>query len=145
LSDKDKIETRIDFKSESFKKYFKNTSWLFTERIIRILVSVVVTVFVVRYLGPGDFGLLSYAISFFFLFSSISVLGLESITVRELVKHPKNRNSLLGSVFLLRLAGGFTAIALIVLTLYFSGESTNISVLIIIISASAVFSTHRCY
>ena len=139
MSDRDKIETRIDFKSESFKKYFKNTSWLFTERIIRILVSFVVTVFVVRHLGPGDFGLLSYAISFFFLFSAITVLGLENITVRELVKHPQNRDKLLGSVFLLRLVGGLAAIILIVLTLYISGESTSTSLLIIIISVSAVF------
>lgn len=139
MSDKEKIETRIDFKSESFKKYFKNTSWLFTERVIRIFISFFVSVLVVRYLGPDDFGLLSYAISFFFLFSSISVLGLENITVRELVKHPQNRDQLLGSVFLLRLVGGLVAIILIVLTLYISGESISTSLLIIFVSVSAVF------
>jgi len=37
LSDKDKIETGLDFKSESFKKYFKNTSWLMTEKILRMV------------------------------------------------------------------------------------------------------------
>jgi hypothetical protein len=38
LSDKDKIETGLDFKSESFKKYFKNTSWRMTEKILRMVV-----------------------------------------------------------------------------------------------------------
>jgi len=139
LENNDKIETRINVKSDSFKKYFKNTSWLFGEKILRILISFVVTVFVVRYLGPKDFGLLSYAISFYGLFSTISILGLESITIRELVKNPDKRDDLLGSVFLLRLLGGVSTIIFIAFTLYFSGESTNISILILIVSTSAIF------
>ena len=139
MDNNDKIETRINFKSESFKKYFKNTSWLFGEKILRILISFVVTVFVVRYLGPKDFGLLSYAISFYGLFSTISILGLETITIRELVKNPGKSDNLLGTVFLLRLLGGVSTIIFIALTLYFSGESTNISILILIVSVSAIF------
>ncbi len=98
-----------------------------------------VTIFVVRYLGPKDFGLLSYALSFYGLFSAISILGLETITIRELVKNPDKRDDLLGSVFLLRLLGGVSTIIFIALTLYFSGESTNISILILIVSSSAIF------
>ncbi|RKZ00023.1 MAG: flippase, partial [Ignavibacteriae bacterium] len=135
----DKIETRINFKSESFKKYFKNTSWLFAEKIVRVLIAFVVSIFVVRYLGPKNFGLLSYAISFYGLFYAISVLGLEIITIRELVRNPDKRDDLLGSVFLLRLLGGVSTIIFIALTLYFSGESTSISILILIVSSSAIF------
>lgn len=139
MDNNDKIKTRINFKSESFKKYFINTSWLFGEKIVRILISFVVTIFVIRYLGPKDFGLLSYALSFYGLFSTISILGLETITIRELVKNPDKRDDLLGSVFLLRLLGGVSTIIFIALTLYFSGESTNISILILIVSSSAIF------
>jgi O-antigen/teichoic acid export membrane protein len=139
MDNNDNIETRIDIKSESFKKYFKNTSWLFTEKILRILISFVVTVLVIRYLGPEQFGLLSYAISFYGLFSAISILGLESISIRELVKQPGRRDDILGSVFLLRLVGGIVTIILIAITLYFSGEPTDISILILIVSTSAIF------
>jgi len=139
LDNNDKIETRINFKSESFKKYFKNASWLFAEKIVRVLIAFVVSIFVVRYLGPKNFGLLSYAISFYGLFYAISVLGLEIITIRELVRNPDKRDDLLGSVFLLRLLGGVSTIIFIALTLYFSGESTNISILILIVSSSAIF------
>ncbi len=139
MNDKDKIETRINFKSESFKKYFKNTSWLFAEKILRILISFLVTVLVIRYLGPEQFGLLSYAISFYALFTAISVLGLENISIRELVKYPEQRDNILGSVFLLRLVGGIVTIILIALTLFISGEPTDISILILIISTSIVF------
>ena len=139
MDNNDKIETRINFKSESFKKYFKNTSWLFAEKIVRVLIAFVVSIFVVRYLGPKNFGLLSYAISFYGLFYAISVLGLEIITIRELVRNPDKRDDLLGSVFLLRLLGGVSTIIFIALTLYFSGESTSISILILIVSSSAIF------
>lgn len=139
MDNNNNIETRINFKSETFKKYFKNTSWLFTEKILRILISFVVTVLVVRYLGPEQFGLLSYAISFYGLFSTISILGLENISIRELVKYPGRRDDILGSAFLLRLIGGIVTIILIALTLFISGEPTEISILILIISTSAIF------
>jgi len=139
LDNNDNIETRINFKSETFKKYFKNTSWLFAEKILRLLISLIVTILVVRYLGPEQFGLLSYAISFYGLFTAISILGLESISIRELVKYPERRDNILGSVFLLRLVGGIVTIILIALTLFISDEPTDISILILIISTSAIF------
>ena len=133
------IDTKINFSSNSFKKYFVNTSWLFTEKIFRLLLSFIVTVLVIRYLGPEEFGLLSYAISFYGLFSAFSILGLESITIRELVKNPNRKDELLGSVFLLRLVGGGVTIIIIGLTLYLSNETPSTSLLIIIVSTSVIF------
>jgi len=73
------------------------------------------------------------------LFSAISILGLESISIRELVKYPERRDNILGSVFLLRLVGGIVTIILIALTLFISSEQTDISILILIVSTSAIF------
>ncbi|MGD8305817.1 MAG: flippase [Ignavibacteria bacterium] len=139
MSENDNIKTKINFKSESFIKYFKNTSWLFGEKILRIIISLIVTILVVRYLGPEQFGLLSYAISFYGLFSAISILGLESISIRELVKNPESRDQILGSVFILRLAGSILAIVLILLILVIFKESNNVSILILVVSISAIF------
>ena len=47
-----------------FRKYFANTSWLLGERVLRMVVSLLVGIYVARYLGPERFGLLSYALSF---------------------------------------------------------------------------------
>ena len=78
--------------STGFKKYFVNTGWLFFERIIGMAVTFFVGVYVARYLGPANFGLLSYAGSFVGLFMGISALGLNNIVVRELVKNEKKRD-----------------------------------------------------
>jgi len=140
LSDSsDKSKTKIDFTSGSFKKYLANTSWLFIERILRIGITFFVSIFVVRYLGPKDFGLYSYVISFSWLFASFSSLGLESISTREIVKHPELRDQINGTVFFLRLASGIIAFVLIAVTLKLTHEETNTSILILIFSASFIF------
>ncbi len=133
------IKTKIDFSSSSFKKYLANTSWLFLEKILRILLSFVVTIFVVRYLGPKDFGLYSYVLSFFWLFASLSTLGLEAISTREIVKQPDKKDEINGTVFYLRLAGSLAAIVLIAATLFFTGEETYTALLILILSGSFLF------
>ena len=82
-----------------FKKYFENTVWLIAERICRIIAAVSVGAYVVRYLGPDQFGLLSYASSVVMLFASLATLGLDSIVVRELVKCQDRKDELTPSVF----------------------------------------------
>ena len=134
-----KIDTKINFSSDSFKKYFANTSWLFFERFIRLSISFIVSIFVVRYLGPKDFGLYSYVLSFAMLFAAFSSLGLESISTRETVKYPERRDEINGTVFFLRLAGGIIAIIVIGVTLAIIHEETYTSILILIFSASFIF------
>jgi O-antigen/teichoic acid export membrane protein len=79
--------------------YFKNTSWLFGEKILRMIVSLFVGVWVARYLGPEQFGLFSYAKSFVGLFTAIATLGLNGIVVRELVKDESRREGLISTAF----------------------------------------------
>ena len=133
------IKTKIDFSSNSFKKYLANTSWLFFERFLRIGISFVVSIYVVRYLGPKDFGLYSYILSFSWLFASLSSLGLESISTREIVKHPDKKDEINGSVFFLRLIGSIVTIFLTGLTLFLIGEETYTAILILIASSSFIF------
>jgi len=143
LQEKDNIKTRIDFSSESFKKYFANTSWLFFEKVLRMLISFVVSIYVVRYLGPEDFGIISYAMSFAALFSAFAILGLESIIIRELVKHPEKRDEFLGTGFWLRTIGAVISIVVIVITLLIIKEDFFLSLLILIAASSHFFQSFQ--
>ena len=93
------------FALPGFRKYFANTTWLLGERVLRMVVSLFVGIYVARYLGPERFGLLSYTLSFVWLFSSLASFGLDDILVRELVQSPEKRNNLLGTVFWLKVCG----------------------------------------
>ena len=87
------------------RKYFANTSWLLGERVIRMVVSLFVGIYVTRFLGPERFGILSYALSFVLLFSPFLHLGHREIIVLDLIKSPEKRDLILGSAILLRLGG----------------------------------------
>ena len=97
------------FKHPEFKKYFANISWLMAEKILRAIVNLFVGAYVARYLGPEQFGLLSYAVSFVFLFSPLIMLAHEGIIVRELVNSPEQRDTILGTSFWLKMMGAVLA------------------------------------
>jgi O-antigen/teichoic acid export membrane protein len=98
----------------SFKKYFSNTSWLFAEKIIRIGLGLFITVWLARYLGPEQFGMLNYAISFVALFGILSSLGLSNLATRELLNNPKDSQYIMGTSFVLHLIGALVLIPLAV-------------------------------
>ncbi|MCB9772390.1 MAG: flippase [Candidatus Omnitrophica bacterium] len=118
-----------------FKRYFANTSWMFCEKIVRAVASLIVGVYVARYLGPSNYGLLNYAISFVFIFSILAHLNIESIIVRDLSNRPQERDLLLGTAFYLRLAGSLLAFMLIWIILYFHNQDPLTNSLILIIAA----------
>ena len=57
-----------------FQRYFKNTLWTLTGRVFSLVVSFFTTVYVIRYLGPSNYGLLAFSVSFVGIFSFISGL-----------------------------------------------------------------------
>ena len=83
-----------------------NVGWLFGDRILRLGVGLMVGVWVARYLGPVQFGLLNYAVAYVGLFLPVALLGLDQIVVRDLVNDPARRQETLGTAFSLKLLGG---------------------------------------
>ena len=127
------------FGRPDFRKYFENTSWLLGERILRMAVSLFVGIYVARYLGPERFGLLSYALSFVWLFSSLASFGLDDILVRELVHRPEQRNNLLGTVFWLKVCGTAVMGIAIAAVLQFMAEDQRTCWMIVIIAFGFLF------
>lgn len=126
-------------KSSGFKKYFKNTSWLFFEKFLRLLSGLVVGVLVARHLGPEEFGLLNYAMSFVALFLSFSGLGLDSIVVKELVKEKDQKQLILGTSFGLKLIGALGVLFFILIAIFLSNNSAELNSILLIIAVAAVF------
>ena len=122
-----------------FRKYFANTSWLLIERALRMAVSLFVSIYVVRYLGPERFGLLSYALSFVGIFVVLATLGLDEVVVRELIKTPEQREKILGSSFLLKLVGTLLMWAAILVAIPLTENDLQTNILIIIIAFGSVF------
>jgi O-antigen/teichoic acid export membrane protein len=124
---------------QEFMRYFKNTSWLFAEKILRMVVGLFVGIWVARYLGPEQFGLLSYAQSFVGLFAAIATLGLDGIVVRELVKDPSRQHELIGTAFWLKLIGAMIVLVILALAITFTSNDTHTNILIFIIASAVIF------
>lgn len=94
-------------------KIVDNIGWLFFDNVLRMGVGLFVGVWIARYLGPEQFGLLNFASAFVGLFSAIAVMGLHGIVVRDVVRNPEGARETLGTAAILQLFGGFVSYFLI--------------------------------
>ncbi len=120
-------------------KYFYNTSWMFTEQMLRMIASLLVGIWVARYLGPEQFGIFSYALAFTAIFSGIAKLGLDSIIVRDLVNEPDKINIYLGTAFWLKLIGAFIALGIVAFATLFTSSDQKTNLYIFIIASGMIF------
>ena len=125
---------------DNLRKLIGNTGWLFADRVLRMAIGLVVSVWVARYLGPDQFGLLNYALAFVALFSFLVTFGLDGIVVRDLVQDPARGNEILGTAFIIKLAGAFLSIvASIIAIRLLQPLDSHVHVLVAIIAAGAAF------
>lgn len=94
-------------------------------------VGTVVTIWLARYLGRVDYGLLNYAMAFVALFGPLASLGLSDIVVRDLAKDPRAANTTLGTTFVLQLGGGILALVLVVIAISFARPNENLPKLMV--------------
>ncbi|MEX2142870.1 MAG: flippase [Pirellulales bacterium] len=117
-----------------------NIGWLFGDRILRLGVGLVVTVLLTRYLGPEQFGSLSYAIAFTALLLPISYCGLDNVVVRDLVHEPTRTQEIVGTAFLLKAAfGAVTFVVAILAAAVIQSDDLRMQVLIVIAGTSLLF------
>lgn len=124
---------------KGLRHYGANTSWLFAEKVVRMAVGFTVGIYVARQLGPTQYGLLNYAISFVAIFSVIAGLGLDSIVVHELVKYPDQRDKILGSTITIKFTGFILMLTGIGIALYFSSSDHSTNLIILVITAGYLF------
>jgi O-antigen/teichoic acid export membrane protein len=112
---------------------FKNSFWLIFDQAIRILFSLIIGSWMIRYLGKDDYGQLSFVFSYLTLFQIITGLGAESTVIRDLIIKKDIANKTLGTIFYLRLLLGlfnWLISVLIIMILYGVSDSTYILTLI---------------
>jgi PST family polysaccharide transporter len=94
-------------------KIVVNTGWLFVDKFSSLVAGFLVGAWVARYLGPAQYGLYNYALAFEALFVPIAGLGLANIIVREIVRAPEDKNTILGTAFVLQFIASLLTFALI--------------------------------
>ncbi|RQW79919.1 MAG: flippase, partial [Methylococcus sp.] len=119
------------------RRILTNIGWLGLERLIRSATALLVTVWIARHLGPGDFGQLNIAQAVVAAAMPIASYGLSGILVRDLVREPGTRDELLSAALLLRVCGiGLASVVTLVYARFFAQVQSEQTTLILILSTS---------
>ena len=81
----------------SKKSALKNASWIIVCRIIQSLISLVIGMISARYLGPSNYGVITYVSSVVAFALPIMQLGLNQTLVKEFVQSPEDEGKILGT------------------------------------------------
>jgi len=121
-------------------KIFHNFSWLFIDKLIRLVLSLFVSIVVARYLGPEQYGVWSYLLSITMFFTTFVGLGFHSILPRELIKHPEKEQSLVSTVFIFKIIGGLIGFGLnILLFIWFKKPDTYLLLMMSLMASLLIF------
>lgn len=102
----------------NLKKIFGNSMWQIIEKILTMILSIVVTSVVARYLGTERYGLANYIISVVMLFTTFSTFGMEKIMINDIVDNKYSKENIIGTSFVIRVIGGIILIIISQVTLY---------------------------
>jgi len=135
------IKSRLNL-SNSKRNIINNTLWLLSGTVLQRCLGVFVGIWVARYLGPDQYGLLSYAAAFVSLFVPFTSLGLNRIVIRDLVRDPSCRDETLGTVFVLRFLATFLMVCLVVGTIFlFNSNNSLVLWMVGILAVGMIFQT----
>lgn len=78
-------------------KIAKNVFWIVGCKIIKMFLTLIVTMITARYLGPANYGLINYASGLVAFTLPIMKLGIDAIMVYEFVQYPKESGKIIGT------------------------------------------------
>lgn len=121
------------------KNIFNNVLWALVGKIGNMLGALFIGILVARYLGPLQYGLMNYVISYVTIFTIIASFGLDDIEIREFSKKPDRYQKVLGTSLTVRFSFAVLAYILICGSLWIFKSDTN-TVILVLSYATIVFS-----
>lgn len=118
----------------------KNASWIIGCRVIQSILSLVVTMLTTRYLGPSNYGLISYAASVTSFMLPVMQLGLRNTLVQEIVNDPESEGTILGTSLVMNLISAvFCIIGIFTFTLIANRSETTTIIVCLLYSTNLIF------
>ena len=116
------------------KKTKYNFSWLVFDKFVRASLNFLLLIFLARFLGPTEFGVLNYLLALVFLFTSLSSLGINPVLTNTLIKNKrKTNNNIISNSYILRFFSsliGYLIFILFIIFLHGKNFYLNYSIII---------------
>ena len=121
-------------------KVFKNASWIIGCKLVKAFLMLIVTMISARYLGPSNYGLISYAASLIAFVTPIMKLGLESTLVYEIVNNPLKEGKIVGTSIVMNfLSGILCLIGVCTFTFFVNAGETETLIICALYGISLLF------
>lgn len=127
--------------SPTKEKVVRNVVWAVTGKVVTLLGGLLVGIFVARYLGPEQYGLMSYVMSYVALFQVLASFGMDNIEIREESKTPEEKDKIIGTAFGLKLTFAVVTMGLIALTAWLFEADAFTKWMIILYSISMIMNS----
>ena len=127
--------------SPTREKVVRNIVWAVTGKVVTLLGGLLVGIFVARYLGPEQYGLMSYVMSYVALFQVLASFGMDNIEIREESKTPEEKDKIIGTAFGLKLTFAVVTMGLIALTAWLFEADAFTKWMIILYSISMIMNS----
>ena len=136
----DKISNRLNL-SPTKQKVIRNVIWAVIGKVVTLLGGLLVGIFVARYLGPEQYGLMSYVISYVAIFQVIASFGMDNIEIREESKIPEQKDKIIGTAFTLKIGFALLTILIITITVWIFEADTFTKWMIMLYSLSMIMNS----
>lgn len=83
-------------------KEIRNASWLIVGKVFQMVISLLMSIFTVRYLGPSNYGIINYVTAYVTFFTSLCTLGINSVIIKDFVDYPEQQGEAIGTTLALR-------------------------------------------
>ncbi|MCR5449560.1 MAG: flippase [Solobacterium sp.] len=121
-------------------KVIKNASWMIGARVLQMLLGLIISAWTSRYLGPSNFGAISYVGAFVSFFTAIATLGLNNVIIKELIDHKERDNVVLGTSVIMRLVSSiFFSLCVIGLISILNPGDRMMIIVAVLLSLTLVF------
>lgn len=108
----------------------QNAKWIIGCKIVQSLIQLLVGMLSARYLGPSNYGLISYAASVVAFMVPVMQLGMRSTLVQEYVVSPEREGQILGTSLVLNLLSGVACIVAVACFAAASSAGDQVTILI---------------
>ena len=121
-------------------RFLHNTTWMLINQIFQLAISFFVGIATVRYLGPSNYGEITYVSSYVSFFANFCVLGLDTVIINRLIYYKDRDGEVIATATFMRLVAGVISVAAISLLIYFMDHDPELIRIALIMSLRLLFS-----
>lgn len=123
----------------NFGKVFNNAKWIILCKIIQSALQLVIGMLCARYLGPSNYGLISYAASIAAFATPVMRLGFNATLVHELVEAPQKEGEIMGTSLVMNIISSVLCMGGVAAFVLFANAGDKETLLVCVLYSLSLF------